>query len=100
MDIMTLIALDETGNRFSKDGMTDLRYCCNPGKLLGSLPFDLKDWSNLGRSRMIQFLTKDGGRAEVELHVLSIGFRTGYAFKSNDKPMEFFRNIQGFKEAK
>lgn len=85
------------GNPFYKDGMTEVRCCCNPGKLLGYLPYN---GPNPVYSAQIRFRTKDGKVCDEELHCLFYDRKYGYAFKSNDKSINHFRNIEGFVEAK
>lgn len=90
---------EKRGNPFCKEGMTEVRCCCDPGKLLGFLPYNgpMPDWPK--RSQTVRFSNKDGSTTEEELHCLTLLFTYGYAFKSNDKGMDHFRNIEGFVEA-
>lgn len=81
----------------------ELRCCCNPGLLLGHLPDPppvLNNWLAAVVGAPVVLKTKDGGEAQVELGCIHHVFGGDkLAYKSNDKPMEFFRNIEGFVEA-
>lgn len=91
------MSIESRGNPFSKDGMTQVRCCCNPCKLLGYLPYD---GPTPYISMKVEFKKNDGTTTQEELHVITLKWTSGYAFKSNDKGMDHFRGIKGFVEAK
>jgi len=89
----------------------DVRCCCDPGKLIGTVP----DFPALKTPEVqvksyfiptkVNLPTKDGGTAEVEvaccmLRCSRAGELTStLAIRSNDLPIEYYKNIKGFVEA-
>ncbi len=77
----------------------NIRCCCNPGKLLGSVavPGDVK-----ARDRVTFFLN-DYGKVHLDVgvvyHPAVSGLRPEIALKSMDLGMDVLRAIPSFKEA-
>jgi len=59
----------------------EVRCCCNPGKLLGSIPTS-PQFTELGKFRV------PGIKGPVEVELAAI--------KSNDQPIEYFEQIRGW----
>jgi hypothetical protein len=90
--------------------MMDVRCCCNPGKLIGTVPDfpELKSDYVQTRSYFIgtrvALPTKDGTKVEVEVACCFLRDGDGpakptIAIKSNDLPVEYYKKIEGFVEA-
>lgn len=81
----------------------ELRCCCNPNRVIGELP-DPSEEDQIRATHFrpvaVELRTKDGGTCEVTCAALRKGFFGDVfpAYKSDDKPIEFFRNIVGFVE--
>jgi hypothetical protein len=88
----------------------DVRCCCNPGKLIGTVP----DYPVLtgvethimatARGVNVDLPGKDGGVVPVEVsfcRLIENGEKRGMvAIKSNDLPLEYYEKIQGFESSK
>lgn len=83
----------------------ELRCCCNPNLLLGHLPDPSEEdklGAVIGKRPKVMLPTKDGKTAQVEVGAICLGlFGSSFpAYKSDDRPIDYFRNIVGFVEEK
>jgi hypothetical protein len=69
----------------------EVRCCCDPGKLLGSIPAS-PQFTDLGKF-MVPGIK---GPVEVELAWLGPWWSGRAAIKSNDLPIEYYEQIRGW----
>ena len=74
----------------------NIRCCCNPGKLLGSVEVP----TGAERQRYVAFPINDFGNVRLEVGLCHHAGRKEFALKSMDLGMDVLRSIPSFKEAK
>lgn len=68
----------------------EVRCCCDAGKLLGTIP---QEFTFRG---LFKIEGINGKQITVEVDACSLGRRKFLAVKSNDKPIEYFEQIEGW----